>query len=176
MSPGTIYQSIEILSKEKGIEPKIILDAVKDAMLVAARKHFHTTEDMVAEFDERTGAIQIFGMEELKFVHALAEIDDVAARAGADRADWSMALEPKSASYFDGILSGMVGQRSYYLKEDLIYEMLGHLDLREPAFIRYSAAYGAFTKLGYPFGDRPDLELAIKGCPLLTGVRAPRSA
>ena len=62
MSPGTIYQSIEILSKEKGIEPKIILDAVKDAMLVAARKHFHTTEDMVAEFDERTGAIQIFGI------------------------------------------------------------------------------------------------------------------
>ena len=62
MSLGTIYQSIEILSKEKGIEPKIILDAVKDAMLVAARKHFHTTEDLVAEFDERTGAIQIFGV------------------------------------------------------------------------------------------------------------------
>src|SRR5271156_4701215 len=62
MSLGPIVQSIEILSKEKGIEPKIILDAVKDAMLVAARKHFHTTEDLVAEFDERTGAIQIFGV------------------------------------------------------------------------------------------------------------------
>src|SRR3989442_1320149 len=62
MSLGTIFQSIEILSKEKGIEPKIILDAVKDAMLVAARKHFHTTEDLVAEFDEHSGAIQIFGV------------------------------------------------------------------------------------------------------------------
>jgi len=62
MSMGTIYQSIEILSKEKGIEPKVILDAVKDAMLVAARKHFHTTEDLVAEFDERTGNIQIYGI------------------------------------------------------------------------------------------------------------------
>jgi N utilization substance protein A len=61
-SMGTIYQSIEILSKEKGIEPKVILDAVKDAMLVAARKHFHTTEDLVAEFDEKTGAIQIYGV------------------------------------------------------------------------------------------------------------------
>ena len=38
-SMGSIYQSIEILSKEKGIEPKIILDAASgDAMLVAARK------------------------------------------------------------------------------------------------------------------------------------------
>jgi transcription termination/antitermination protein NusA len=61
-SLGTIYQSIEILSKEKGIDPKVILDAVKDAMLVAARKHFHTNEDLVAEMDESTGAIQIFGV------------------------------------------------------------------------------------------------------------------
>ncbi len=65
MNMGTIYQSIEILGKEKGIDPKVILDAVKDAMLVAARKHFHTTEDMVAEFDERSGAIQIFGVRKV---------------------------------------------------------------------------------------------------------------
>jgi len=62
-SLGSIVQSIEILSKEKGIEPKIVLDAVKDAMLVAARKHFHTTEELVADLDERTGAIQIYGVK-----------------------------------------------------------------------------------------------------------------
>jgi N utilization substance protein A len=73
MSMGTIYQSIEILSKEKGIEPKVILDAVKDAMLVAARKHFHTTEDLVAEFDEKTGAIQIYGVR--KVVLEVADAD-----------------------------------------------------------------------------------------------------
>ena len=51
---GTIYQSIEILSKEKGIDPQIVIDAVKDAMLVAARKHFRTTEDLIAEFNDTT--------------------------------------------------------------------------------------------------------------------------
>jgi N utilization substance protein A len=56
---GTIYQSIEILSKEKGIDPQIVIDAVKDAMLVAARKHFRTTEDLVAEFND-TGALEIY--------------------------------------------------------------------------------------------------------------------
>src|ERR1700691_4353528 len=65
MSLGPIVQSIEILSKEKGIDPKIILDAVKDAMLVAARKHFHTNEELVAELDERTGAILIFGVRKV---------------------------------------------------------------------------------------------------------------
>src|ERR1700726_1935320 len=73
MSLGPIVQSIEILSKEKGIEPKVILDAVKDAMLVAARKHFHTTEDLVAEFDEHTGAIQIFGVRRVVAVVADAD-------------------------------------------------------------------------------------------------------
>jgi N utilization substance protein A len=59
---GTIYQSIEILSKEKGIDPQVVLDAVKDAMLAAARKHYHTDEEMVADFDRQTGAIQIYGV------------------------------------------------------------------------------------------------------------------
>ena len=56
----TIYQSIEILSKEKGIDVQIVLDAVKDAMLIAARKHFRTEEDYVAELDDKTGAIRFF--------------------------------------------------------------------------------------------------------------------
>jgi N utilization substance protein A len=62
---GTIYQSIEILSKEKGIDPQIVIDAVKDAMLVAARKHYHTEEDLQAEFDEQTGGIVIFALKKV---------------------------------------------------------------------------------------------------------------
>lgn len=59
---GTIYQSIEILSKEKGIDPEIVLEAVKDAMLAAARKHFRSEEEMVADLDPKTGAIQIYAL------------------------------------------------------------------------------------------------------------------
>jgi len=51
----SIYQSIEILSKEKGIDSQIVLDAVKDAMLIAARKHFRTTENYEADFNETSG-------------------------------------------------------------------------------------------------------------------------
>ena len=58
----TIFQSIEILSKEKGIDPQIVLDAVKDAMLIAARKHFRTNEDYVAELNEKTGALHLFAL------------------------------------------------------------------------------------------------------------------
>ncbi len=67
---GSIVQSIELLSKEKGIDPQIVFDAVKDALLVAARKHYKSNEDYVVELDERSGTIQLFAVR--KVVEAVA--------------------------------------------------------------------------------------------------------
>jgi N utilization substance protein A len=61
----TIFQSIEMLSKEKGIDSSIVLDAVKDALLVAARKHFRTNEDYVADLDPKSGAIRLFAIKKV---------------------------------------------------------------------------------------------------------------
>ncbi len=58
-----IYQSIEILSKEKGIDPQIVLDAVKDAMLIAARKHFRTVENYEADFEDKNGGIKLYAVK-----------------------------------------------------------------------------------------------------------------
>jgi len=62
---ASIYQSIEILSKEKGIDPQIVRDAVKDAMLAAARKHFRSQEELIAEFDEGTGNVQVYSVKQV---------------------------------------------------------------------------------------------------------------
>ena len=66
-----IYQSIEILSKEKGIDAQIVLDAVKDAMLIAARKHFRTTENYDAVFDEKSGGLKLYAVKTV--VEAVAD-------------------------------------------------------------------------------------------------------
>jgi N utilization substance protein A len=68
---ASIYQSIEMLSKEKGIDPQIVLDAVKDAMLAAARKHYRSQEDLIADLDESTGNIQIFSVK-----HVVEAVED----------------------------------------------------------------------------------------------------
>ncbi len=60
---ASIFQSIEILSKEKGIDAQIVIDAVKDAILVAARKQFKGNEELVAEFDEKSGALLLFAVK-----------------------------------------------------------------------------------------------------------------
>ena len=60
---ASILESIEILSKEKGIDPQIVISAVKDAMLVAARKQFRTTEDLTAEVNEKTDKVEIYAVK-----------------------------------------------------------------------------------------------------------------
>ena len=62
---GSIYQSIELLSKEKGIETQIVLDAVKDALLMAAKKHYRTNENYIAELNEKTGSIDLFAVKKV---------------------------------------------------------------------------------------------------------------
>src|SRR6202034_1606555 len=107
-------------------------------------------------------------VEGLKFSRELAAMADTAARAEVDRSDWSMAREPGSLAFFDGILSGIERRKSYYLKEDLIFEILSHLSRGEPSFRRYFEADCLFADLGYPFGDRVDLAKAVGACGLLS--------
>lgn len=62
MSRGIVAQ-IELLSQNKGIDAAVVLDAVKDAMLAAARKYYKTEEDLVAEINENTGGVDVFAVK-----------------------------------------------------------------------------------------------------------------
>ena len=57
-----ITQTIEQISKEKNIDPKVIIDALEDAMVAAARKNYKTNEDINARFDSETGMVEIFAV------------------------------------------------------------------------------------------------------------------
>jgi len=136
MSLGTIYQSIEILSKEKGIDPKIILDAVKDAMLVAARKHFRTTEDLVADFDEQTGAIQIFGVR--RVVPEVTDADKEISLEGARavKADAELDEEIRFAKPTDAL-----GRISAQTAKQVILQKVREAE-RENIYSEYSGRVG----------------------------------
>ena len=58
-----ILTEIEQLSQNKGIDSEIVLDAVKDAMLAAARKYYKTDEDLVAEINARTGGVDVYAVK-----------------------------------------------------------------------------------------------------------------
>ncbi len=57
-----LYQQIEMLSREKHIEPEVVVSAIEDAMVVAARKHYKSEEDLRAKFNQETGQVEVFSV------------------------------------------------------------------------------------------------------------------
>src|SRR5947209_9474162 len=58
-----LYQFIEAVSREKGINPQIVVSAVEDAIVVATRKHYKSTESLKAELDKDSGAITAWAVK-----------------------------------------------------------------------------------------------------------------
>ena len=57
---SALYQSIEMLSREKGIDPEIVVGAVEDAIALATRKFYKTQETMRGELDRESGEIRAY--------------------------------------------------------------------------------------------------------------------
>jgi len=54
---SALYQSIELLSQEKSIDPAIVVGAVEEAIALATRKFYKTQENMRGELNKETGEI-----------------------------------------------------------------------------------------------------------------------
>src|ERR1700678_2013005 len=57
-----VFQTIEQISREKHIEPEIIVAAIEDAMVVAARKYYRTEEDIRSKFNPESGQVDVFSV------------------------------------------------------------------------------------------------------------------
>ena len=57
---SVLYQSIELLSQEKGIDPEIVVGAVEEAIALATRKFYKTQENMRGELNKETGQITAY--------------------------------------------------------------------------------------------------------------------
>ena len=66
-----LNQTIEQISREKGIDSEIIQQALEDAMVAAAKKYFRTEEDLQARFDPENGTIDVFAVKQI-----VQEVDD----------------------------------------------------------------------------------------------------
>ena len=58
---------IEQISREKGVEKSVVIDAVLSAVLSAARKRFGTTDNINARLDGETGAIALFSSKTVRY-------------------------------------------------------------------------------------------------------------
>lgn len=73
---------LEQVGKDKGIEKRILVEALEAAMLTAARKKFGLTTDMEARFNEDTGEVEVYEFKKIvtDVQNRAAEIDFKEAR------------------------------------------------------------------------------------------------
>jgi N utilization substance protein A len=65
VSTSLLYQTIDQLSREKGIDPQIIISAVEDAILVATRKYYKSNEDLRSHFNKDTGTVEVHAVKKV---------------------------------------------------------------------------------------------------------------
>src|SRR5712691_4431354 len=68
-----IYNVIDALSREKGIDPQIVVSAVEDAIVAATRKKDKSQENLHAELDKDSGKIHVYAVKSI-----LPSEDDIA--------------------------------------------------------------------------------------------------
>jgi transcription termination/antitermination protein NusA len=151
----TIVQSIEILSKEKGIDPQIVFDAVKDAMLIAARKHYRTTEDYLAEMDPKTGAIKLFALK--KAVEAVEDPAHEMTLAEARRID--PAAEPGTEIRIPKNTDAL-GRISAQTAKQVIFQKVREAE-RETVYNEYSGRAGELVNCTIKRVEGPDYVLDL---------------
>jgi len=69
-----LYNTIDALSREKGIDPQIVVSAVEDAIVVATRKYYKSQENLRAQLDKDTGKIRAFAVKTI--VESPEQIED----------------------------------------------------------------------------------------------------
>ena len=65
MTTNLLFQTIDQLSREKGIDAQIIISAVEDAILVAARKYYKTSEDLQSHFNKESGIVEVHAIKKV---------------------------------------------------------------------------------------------------------------
>ncbi len=75
---GDLGKVIDQVGRDKGIDKEVIIDAVKQAMLTAARKKYGTYREIEAQYNEESGEVELYEFKEVvereKFIDEEVEI------------------------------------------------------------------------------------------------------
>lgn len=60
-----LFQTIDQISREKGIDPQIVIHAIEDAIVVASRKYFKSNEELRGRINPETGDIDVLAVRKV---------------------------------------------------------------------------------------------------------------
>ncbi|HKT23592.1 MAG TPA: transcription termination factor NusA [Terriglobales bacterium] len=152
---SALYENIEALSREKGIDPQIVVNAVEDAIAVATRKHYKIQENMRAELNKETGAIQAYSYRTV--VESPEQIEDPALQLtleDARKVDPNVEVGGEIRQYKS--TDGVLGRISAQLAKQVIFQKVREAE-RDTVYNEYIGRVGEILNATVKRVEGPDV-------------------
>src|SRR5690348_5427997 len=152
---SALYENIEALSREKGIDPQIVVNAVEDAIAVATRKHYKIQENMRAELNKDTGAIQAYSYRTV--VEGPEQIEDPALQVTLEEArkiDPNVEVGGEIRQYKS--TDGVLGRISAQLAKQVIFQKVREAE-RDTVYNEYIGRVGEILNATVKRIEGPDV-------------------
>ncbi len=146
-----LLQVIDQLSREKGIEPQVIISAVEDAILVAARKYYKAVEELRSELNRETGQIEVYALKKV--------VDTVVNPQREISLDAAHQLDPKATLDSEVRIhkpTDMLGRIAAQMAKQVIFQKVREAE-RENVFNEYSGRIGEMVNCVVKRIEGPDL-------------------
>src|SRR5512142_2283678 len=159
-----LYNVIDALSREKGIDPQIVVSAVEDAIVVATRKYYKTQENLRAELDKESGQIRAYAVRSIVENHEQIEdpvqqiaLDDAkrvnpAAEVGGELLTPKVCIDPSNKANPSDVLGRIAAQ----LAKQVIFQKVREAE-RDTVYNEYIGRVNEIVNATLKRVEGPDL-------------------
>jgi transcription termination/antitermination protein NusA len=157
--PSELYNTIDALSREKGIDPQIVVSAVEDAIVMATRKYYKSQENLRAKLDKETGKINAFAVKTV--VESPAQVEDPNLQVTLDDArKVDPSLEVGGELQIPKVTEGILGRIAAQLAKQVIFQKVREAE-RDTVYNEYIGRVGEIVNATVKRVEGPDVILDI---------------
>jgi len=150
-----LYNTIEGLSREKGIDPQIVVSAVEDAIVVATRKYYKTQETLRAQLDKDTGKINAFAVRTV--VETPDQVEDPLLQISLEDArKVDPSLEVGGELRIPKATEGILGRIAAQLAKQVIFQKVREAE-RDTVYNEYIGRVGEIVNAMVKRIEGPDM-------------------
>ena len=150
-----LYNTIDALSREKGIDPQIVVSAVEDAIVVATRKYYKTQENLRAQLDKETGKIRAFAVKTV--VENPEQVEDPQLQVTLEDArKVDPSVEVGGELQIPKVTEGILGRIAAQLAKQVIFQKVREAE-RDTVYNEYIGRVGEIVNATVKRIEGPDV-------------------
>src|SRR5271168_3275477 len=154
-----LYNIIEGVSREKGIDPRIVVSAVEDAIVVATRKYYKTQENLRAVLDKDSGKINAYAVKSI--VESPEQVEDPNLQVTVEQA---RKLDPSAEAggelLIPKVTEGILGRIAAQLAKQVIFQKVREAE-RDTVYNEYIGHVNEIVNATVKRLEGPDVILDI---------------